>query len=106
MTNSTGLEISPNYTSLWEARVREWEKSGKTAYAWCRETDVPYQNFLSWRRRLSNRPPQSAISFVELPQDRSVGSGLEVDIGGAKIHLSRDFDDEALLRCLQVMRRL
>ena len=31
MTNSTALVESP--TSLWETRVREWEKSGKTAYA-------------------------------------------------------------------------
>ena len=104
MTNSTALVESP--TSLWETRVREWEKSGKTAYAWCRDIGVPYQPFLSWRRRLSNRPLQPVVTFVELPQAKSGGSGLEVDMAGAKIHLDKDFDDETLFRCLQVMRRL
>ena len=70
MTNSTGLEISPNYTSLWEARVREWEKSGKSAYATAPAT---------FRQKLGQKSPVLQKTICHLLGNRRIGPGQAIE---------------------------
>ncbi len=91
--------------SIWRARVHQWRSSGKSAAAWCREAQIPYQHFIKWRRQLAieNKP-----DFIELPPTLELEekSGLTFMFAGIQLAMKRDFDEETLLKCLRVMRRL
>ncbi len=92
-------EALPN----WQALIHQWKSSGKSALAWCREHNVPYHHFLRQRRQLSIK---SLPDFIELPPESSDKSGLNFTVGGIQLTLERNFDEETLLKCLRVMRRV
>ena len=50
--------------NFWKRHFRAWEKSGKTKAAYCKEQEISYWSFGSWRTRLNKK--SLAIPFVQI----------------------------------------
>lgn len=95
-----------NHVIEWSEKVRQQAASGKTAATWCKENSISYQSFIYWRKRLSLSAPSQEFlrrsSFVELPQSNAK-TWMEISVSGVKLTISKDFDREALLHCMQML---
>lgn len=96
----------------WVRRITQWQQSGKSARAWCQENKVTYITFLGWRNRLqlksSPLPHPTSLSpsqFIELKEKPSISSGVSIECSGVLIHLSAEFNDLTLKKCLHALRR-
>jgi len=93
----------------WKEKIENWQSSGKTITAWCKENNIPYNTFQNWRRKLgctSNKNKVILSPFIELQEENSSRSGVQLYIKGVSLHLSTKFDEAALSRCLRVLRGL
>lgn len=98
--------------NLWTHRLEQWQSSGLPVKKWCREQGICKPTFYYWRHKLmphpkipTSAPPTTTLStFVELVDrcDSSI-SGVSIECRGMTIRLSRDFHQESLSSCLQVL---
>lgn len=106
------MRATQETVELWRKRLDAWKRSGKNIAKWCKDNDVPYVRFFYWRDRLSAErslvdTPKPVPQFIELkesPQSLSVGSGISLSFQEMQIHLSKDFDRDTFLRCLQTLK--
>jgi hypothetical protein len=87
----------------WTDKIQQWKDSGLSGAAWCRENDVVYSQFLYRKERVAQQTPES---FVELRDPQSDESGIEIEIQGIVVRLAKDFDAQALLCCLKLLRTM
>ena len=96
--------------NAWKEKIEQWQASGKNASQWCREHEVPYNNFIYWKQRLLPKasPPQvvQKAPFIELVENLSHDSGIEIAVRGFKLSVSKNFDNITLMRCLKVLESL
>ena len=90
----------------WSALVSEWESSGASALAWCRERQLNYAAFLRWRKRLEGAGTVVPSGFVELVVAESgPGCAVILDFGhGLRMELPPGFDDATLRRAVVALR--
>lgn len=107
MSNSASSIIRKN----WEIKLTQWRTRGLSGTAWSREMGIPYHRFLYWKKRISlltsdSEQCLSALSaFVGVNKPSKLISGVTIELNGAKIILTKDFDIETLELCLHVLRR-
>jgi len=99
--------------AYWVGMVREWEGSGESGAAFCRERDLVYSQFMYWRRRLSepeeekaDAAPSETPDFVALSfaDEGAAGCGVRVRLGtGVELLLDRGFDAAELRRAAEVL---
>jgi len=93
----------------WKEKIENWQSSGKTITAWCKENTIPYNTFQNWRRTLGctfRKNEDIPYSFIELQEENPSRSGVQLYIKGVSLHLSTKFDEATLSRCLRVLRGL
>lgn len=94
---------------LWNEKVLEWQKSGKSARSWCQKNKIPYTTFCGWRGRLKNfekkevLTPNTKSSFIELKKQSNLDSGIILEYRGVKIQLRADFNAMTLKQCLDCL---
>jgi hypothetical protein len=97
-------KVRPN--SNWQQKVLEWQASGKSGMAWCKENQVPYTTFMGWKQRFENphKGPrtnnQSSKAFIELKDQPLPDSGIALEYQNIKICLQAGFDPIVLKQCL------
>lgn len=90
----------------WSEKIKQHHSSGKSARLWCQEQGLSYQSFLSWRKRLPAVDITKGSPFVEIFEDTSESTWMEISTKGAKLILAKKFNRESLTRLLQVLREL
>jgi hypothetical protein len=90
----------------WSERIEQQRASGKSVAQWCRDQDICYQTFLNWRKRLSQVQVMKSSPFVEIFEESSEPTWMEITTRGAKLVLARKFNRDSLMRLLQVLREL
>lgn len=95
----------------WVSRITHWQKSGKSARAWCQENKVVYTTFLGWCKRLQvnsnsliNPENPSSSQFIELREKPVTSSGVSIQYSDVFIHLSEEFNSSTLKKCLDALR--
>ena len=104
------MEVSMSETSQetnrdWTQAIKQQIFSGKSAVQWCREQNFPYRIFLYQRSRLL-KTEVFKKTFVELHEDSDEPSWIEITTFGAKLILANKFNKFALIRLLEVLKRL
>ena len=93
-------------TQEWKDKLLSQKESGLSIARWCRENRIPYDCFFYWKRRLAEKhlssPSLRRDSFTEL-QEVSPESGVQIEHGKIRIHLSRHFDIQTLAKCLRAL---
>lgn len=91
----------------WQEKVLDWEASGKSASAWCKENKISVNTFSGWRNRLKKSSVNSGRAksgFIELKDRVQSDPGITLEYHGIKIHLNAQFDSVALKQCLDCLR--
>ena len=98
-----------NLRNLWEGRIEDWKKSGKSIVQWCKENNLPDHQFYYWRDRLNGKrrgksaPRSSTGGFIELVDCDHNESGVVIRTAGVEVHIKPKFDENTLLRCLRLL---
>lgn len=53
---------------FWKRHFKEWEKSGKTKAAYCKEQGISYWSFGAWRTRLNKKSATAPFVQIALPE--------------------------------------
>ena len=93
-----------NSKKQWCEKIEQQKVSGKSAAKWCREQNVSYQSFLAWRKRLSSAVVAKNSAFIEMFDDSSESTWMEISTRGVKLVLSREINCKALTRLLETLR--
>lgn len=89
-------------TEHWEMLIKNWSSSSKSMRKWCLENSIPINTFRYWRDKFSSQELDKT-AFVEILEEQSIG--IEIRYQGFEIHISKEFNEQALVRCLSAMRR-
>lgn len=90
----------------WKDRIQEWQASGKSLAQWSRENDFVYSQSIYWKMRFlgsQKKKHSSPKGFLELKDEDRSDSGIIIEAAAARIHLSIDFDQSTLARCLELL---
>ena len=80
--------------------------TSSTAYNWMRTRAVLVpEQVAGGPRARSMRTVTTAPAFVRVVPSREIGAGIVVQIGGAEIHVRRDFDADLLCAVVEALRR-
>lgn len=90
----------------WVEKIQQWEASGKSLAAWCREQGECYHVALYHQRRLRGPLKAQTTPFVELPTNSSSSAGISLQLGKITLHIAPNFDADALLTMVRVLMRL
>ena len=100
----------PAILRLWQQRIEDWQQSGESIAQWCREHNVVYHLFMYWKKRIglnSQKGKASQAKFVEIRDDQSMeDTGVTIEYQGLQVRMAHNFDNDALFRCLQTLKRL
>lgn len=97
------MEKAQQRVALWQERLRQWKISGKSGPKWAQEQRIPYHTFCYWRTKLAD---QTSKSFIELVDASETHQELQLEWQGITVRLSKDFNERALKRFLQVLQGL
>lgn len=105
------MELKKSTTAeIWSQRVSQHEASGKSASQWCQENTLCYKSFITWRRRLKNpaasKNQQQPSHFVELLDNASTKTGVELHVGAVSIILTKGFDLTTLIQVLNLLEKI
>lgn len=75
--------------SQWKELVLEWQISGKTTKAWCKENNISLTTFLGWKSRLKNQERNNLSNtpktgFIELKNSELSESGISLEVDRIK----------------------
>ena len=95
----------------WSGTLDEWESTGLSGAAFCRERGIAYWKFSKWKQRLRRQKSTAADEahgFVALGFENEAedGCGVKVVVGrGVRLVLSKGFDETELARAIRVLHR-
>ncbi len=78
-------------------------QEGTSGPEWAKEQQIPYPTFCYWRSKLADL---TSKSFVELVDASGTHQELQLEWQGITVRLSKDFNERALKRFLQVLQEL
>ncbi len=88
---------------LWRTRINDWQESGLTKIAFCREHNLSEKQFGYYYRILVLEPARQQAGFAQISVKPAAGSGLRLRLNGAlELELESDFDADTLRRFLAV----
>jgi hypothetical protein len=103
---STGKPRDLQKEQEWRRRLREWQRSGLSAAAFCRRYGLAEKYLYRWRRVLAKRDAEQ-VDFVpvRLRTETSFQDGaLELVLAsGQRLRVARGFDAETLRQLLAVL---
>lgn len=89
----------------WKEQVRLYEAShhqGSLA-SWCKKQQISCDSFRYWRNKFGSKISKPHSSFTELLSPASK-TGVTIECHSVQIHLTHDFDQTTLLKCLKILR--
>jgi hypothetical protein len=92
----------------WQELVGDWEASGMSGAAFCRERGLVYAQFMYWRKRLEAGDEQERVSggfvAVAFEEDRAGSCGVRVRVRDElELVLERGFDAGELARAARAL---
>ena len=86
----------------WSEKIKEQKLSNMGVAAWCAGQNISPNTFQYWKKRINRTLPQAPTnSFLELPEEQPI---IEISLRGIKLAISRDFDRNALVNFLSLLK--
>jgi transposase-like protein len=79
--------------------------TSSTAYNWMRTTAVSVPEEPAGSPRARSTRTVTAPVFARVVPSREIGAGIVVQVGGAEIHVRREFDADLLCAVVEALRR-
>jgi hypothetical protein len=95
--------VKKDKLSEWKKLIGEWERSGKTRQAFCKEKGLSMHTFSYWRTQVRRDKPVNG-KFVQVSPNGST-EPLEIKLaGGTVIKVPNRFDRGTLKNLLEVLQ--
>lgn len=95
---------------LWKERISEYESSGLSVPAWCKEQQIPAHQMRYWLRKFRDaetnhsKSDKAASRWVELDTPRlTPTSGVSLRVGSVVLDIQQGFDRQLLVEVVQVL---
>lgn len=97
---------------MWRGLVARWRSSGQTAREFASRQGVNASTLSFWAWRLKRegngvREPDKRMvhvpTMIEVRARAAADDRFEIEVGGRRVHVPPSFDEEALLRLLDVL---
>lgn len=87
----------------WPEKIKAQKLSNKPATVWCRENGISYNTFQYWVGRIKKETihEKTRNSFVEIPE---TSFEIEISLSGAKLFLTKNFDRQALVNFINLLK--
>lgn len=83
----------------WNEHIEQFQASGQSAAAWCRENNIKVHQLRYRLHRANNKENRTGTSWLPLPPDEPNRPALLIKVGAAAIEVTPGFDP-ALLRAV------
>lgn len=100
-------------SNIWEDRLVQYEASGKSITAWCKEQAIRENQFYYWRKKLRSGQPEKTQSVQWLPLEfqhtqkaRLAAGSITVHIGQTAVEIRKGFDRQLLRNIVQVLQTI
>jgi len=73
---------------IWQQRITDWQASGLSGMAYCKQQSLTYCRFVYWRKKLTHSEPElnevasSGLARVTAAPDSGTPDGLRVSLPG------------------------
>lgn len=98
---------------IWEDRLAQYDSSGKSIAAWCKEQTIRENQFHYWRKKLRTGQTEKAqpVKWLSLDlqlskQANPVGDSITVYVGQATVAIRKGFDHHLLREIVQVLQTI
>jgi len=108
MTTSRKEELAQK-RRYWRQHLDDWQKSGLTQVAYCRQHELCRHRFQYWKKKFYPKEPPAFIElqFPSGPEGKYGHQPLCLMLGsGYQIAVERDFDPVALKQLIGVLRQI
>ncbi|MDX5328039.1 MAG: IS66 family insertion sequence element accessory protein TnpB [Marinobacter sp.] len=78
---------TPDLHQFWQQTLSDWQASGLSGAAYCKQESLVYHRFVYWRQKLTGRvessePVQARSGFARVAPIPDTGVGLTVSLPG------------------------
>ena len=79
---------TPDLHQFWQQTLSDWQASGLSGAAYCKQESLVYHRFVYWRQKLTGRaessdePVQARSGFTRVTPTPDAGVGLTVSLPG------------------------
>lgn len=78
---------TPDLHQFWQETLSDWQASGLSGAAYCKQESLVYHRFVYWRQKLTGRvessePVQARSGFARVAPIPDAGVGLTVSLPG------------------------
>jgi hypothetical protein len=78
---------TPDLHQLWQQTLSDWQASGLSGAAYCKQESLVYHRFVYWRQKLTgsaepSKPVQARSGFAHVAPIPDTGAGLTVSLPG------------------------
>jgi len=78
---------TPDLHQFWQQTLSDWQASGLSGAAYCKQESLVYHRFVYWRQKLTgseepNKPVQARSGFARVAPIPDAGAGLTVSLPG------------------------
>jgi hypothetical protein len=97
--------------SIWEDRLAQYEASGKSITAWCKEQTIRENQFYYWRKKLRASQAEKPVQWLPLElqltkQAHLVADFITIHIGKTAVEIRKGFDRQLLIEIIQVLQTI
>ncbi len=85
----------------WHDKLADWQRSGLSMSAWCRNIGESYDRFIYWRNRLKTAAPQPGGKFLPVT---CPSAPVTLECRGISIQVTTGFDRQLLRELLSLLR--
>ena len=113
---ASAADQSSERVAYWAGRIKDWQHSGLSQGAYCRQHGVSQSSLIYWRKRLRSTPKKGAVPAVTivpvpLPAPSPASTGMQepmlVHVGDSfRIEIRGDFTAAVFEKLVRTLARL
>ena len=104
-TNTLTKEQKEQY---WYQHIKDWEQSGKSKKAYCRQHNLVYDQFKWWYRKIQEKGMDAKTGFIVIDKPAKVNTWGQINIviGGIRIEVQSGVDEQVLKKVLRTAQEV
>lgn len=98
------------YRKLWKERLKDFDKSGLTIKAWCKENQLKVHQFYYWRKKFNaEQTPSITLVPIDLTQMNNQtiqDSTMKIHVGSINLEIHSGFNPSQLKEVMKVLMEI
>jgi len=93
----------------WYQHIKEWEQSGISKKAYCRQHNIVYDQFKWWYRKIQEKGIKNETGFIaieKLSTRQDTAGKINIVIGGIRIEVQSGVDEQVLKKVLRTAQEV